>query len=196
MHMYLARHGETEGMAEQRYGDFGLSERGREQAARLAKRLSTVPLTHIYSSPMVRARQTAQAIAQGHGLPVVVLDGLGEVDIGALNGLTRPEAMERYPWFFEQSRVRPTLDFRWPDGETTAQAFDRARRTWEALWERHREQDDALLVVSHTYYLNLFLLAVLGLPFPNRFSFNVELGGLVHVEAANGLPPWIVFEME
>jgi broad specificity phosphatase PhoE len=192
--MYLARHGETDGMTLARYGDWSLNERGREQIDRLAQRLDGVSLTHVYTSPMQRARQSAEIVARKHNLSPMVLDSLREVDIGAFDGLTYGEARERYPWFFAQSRVQPTLDFCWPDGETTAQVLDRAQQTWDWLWERHKTKDDVLLVVSHTYYLDFFLLAVLGLSFPNRFSFKVELAGLVHVEAANGLPPWIVFD--
>jgi probable phosphoglycerate mutase len=133
-------------------------------------------------------------VAGVYDLPVTVLDGLREADIGAFDGLSYQDARERYPWFFAQSRAYPTLDFRWPGGETTAQIFGRAQQTWRWLWERHKHKDDVLLVVSHTYYLNLLLLAALGLPFPNRFSFKVDLAGFVHIEAANGLPPWIVFD--
>ncbi|MBN1583896.1 MAG: histidine phosphatase family protein [Anaerolineae bacterium] len=194
MQMYLARHGETDGTALERYGDWPLNACGQEQIDRLAQRLSGVPLTHVYTSPMRRAWQSAEIVARKHTLTPEVLDGLREADIGAFDGLTYKEARERYPWFFAQSRVQPTLDFCWPGGETTAQVLDRAQQTWDWLWERHKNRDDVLLVVSHTYYLNLFLLAVLGLSFPNRFSFKVELAGLVHVEAANGLPPWIVFD--
>ena len=195
MQMYLVRHGETDGISKGRYGDFALNERGRAQVARLARRLCGERFTHVYSSPMLRARQTAQLlVANRQDLAVVSLDGLCEVDIGAFAGLTRREAITRYPWFFAQSRACPTLDFRWPDGETTAQVLDRARRTWHQLWDRHRERADVLLVVSHTFYLNLFLLAVLDQPFPNRFWFKVELAGYVHVEALPGRPPWIVFD--
>jgi broad specificity phosphatase PhoE len=194
MQMYLARHGETDAAILQRYGDWPLNGRGRAQVDHLLRCLRGVSITHIYSSPMRRARQSAKVIAREYGLSLTTLDGLREADIGAFDGLAYCEARERYPWFFAQSRVHPTLDFRWPDGETTAQVFDRARQTWDGLWESHKATDDVLLVVSHTYYLNLFLLAVLGLPFPNRFSFKIELAGLVHVEAAHGLPPWIVFD--
>ena len=194
MQMYLARHGETDGDTLKRYGDWSLSERGRAQIDRLVRRLSAIPISHVYTSPMQRACESAEIIAQQYDLSPVVLDGLREADIGAFDGLTYRQARDRYPWFFAQSRIHPTLDFCWPDGETAAQVRDRAQQTWDWIWDRHKNRDDVLLVISHTYYLNLFLLAVLGLTFPNRFSFKVELAGLVHIEAANGLPPWIVFD--
>lgn len=194
MHLYLARHGDSLGTDLRRYGDFDLNEQGREQASQLARHLIDVPLTHVYSSPLKRARQTAQIVVAERNLAVTVLDDLREVDVGAFDGLTFEQAHAQYPWFWAQSRQQPTLDFRWPDGETTARVLDRARRTWEHLRQAHQNTGDVLLVVSHTYYLNLFLLAVLGLPFPHRFTFKVELGGCVHIAAEDGLPPWIVFD--
>ena len=194
MQMYIVRHGESTGTTQKRYGDFPLSDRGRSQAARLARQLGDVPFTHVYSSPLERAQQTMQIIINGRNVQPALLDGLREVNIGAFDQLTFEQAHARYPWFFAQSRAHPTPDFGWPDGETTAQAFDRAKQTWATLWGKHQKRDDILLVVSHTFYLNLFLLAVLGLPFPNRFTFKVELGGCVHVAAEDGLPPWLVFD--
>ncbi len=194
MHLYLARHGDSLGTDLRRYGDFDLNERGRRQAMRLACQLIDVPFTHVYSSPLKRAYQTAQVVVAGRDLTIAVLDDLREVDVGAFDGLTFEQARAQYGWFWAQSRQQPTLDFRWPEGETTAQVLDRARQTWMHLWQTHQNTVDVLLVVSHTYYLNLFLLAALGLPFPNRFTFKVELGGCVHVAAEDGLPLWIVFD--
>ncbi|MBN1935226.1 MAG: histidine phosphatase family protein [Anaerolineae bacterium] len=194
MHLYLARHGDSLGSDLCRYGDFGLNDLGRQQAARLARQLAGVPFTHVYSSPLKRAAETAQIVVAERNLAVTVLDDLREVNVGAFDGLTFDQARAQYGWFFKQSRTRPTLDFRWPEGETTARVLDRARQTWDRLWQTHQNTDDVLLVISHTYYLNLFLLAALGLPFPNRFTFKVELAGCVHVAAEDGLPPWIVFD--
>lgn len=193
MHLYLVRHGETHGMAEQRYGDFALNERGQDQARRLAQQLADAPLTHAYSSPLQRAIQTSQIILSGRNVPLTPLEDLCEADIGVFDGLTRAQAQERYPEFFAQSRIHPTVDFAWPGGETLGHVLQRARRAWQWFQIRHGG-DDTLLVVSHTFYLNLFLLAVLDQPFPNRFWFKVELGRYVHVEASADLPPWIVFD--
>ena len=91
MRLILARHGET---ASNRDGlglglqDVPLTEKGRHQAEALAEALAGVKIDAVYSSPLRRALDTAQAIASRHGLEVVVDEGLTEMDVGELDGLT------------------------------------------------------------------------------------------------------------
>ena len=71
--------------------DIPMGEAGLTQAAEMAKRLP--PVTAVFSSPLTRAVQTAQAI----GIPVTVLDGLREMYAGEWEGLTFDEIRQRYP---------------------------------------------------------------------------------------------------
>jgi broad specificity phosphatase PhoE len=85
----FARHGQTapnrEGLVLGR-ADPELTDEGREQAARLAAALAGEPVTAIVASPLLRARQTAEAIADACELPVAVDDRLIEIDWGAWEG--------------------------------------------------------------------------------------------------------------
>jgi broad specificity phosphatase PhoE len=63
-----------------------LNEPGRHQAAALAERLASWPIEAIYSSPLERAVETAQAVAAGRNLPVLLEDGIGEADYGDWTG--------------------------------------------------------------------------------------------------------------
>ena len=85
----FARHGQTapnrEGLVLGR-ADPELTDEGQQQAARLAAALATEPVTAILASPLLRARQTADAIASACGQPVVVDDRLIEIDWGAWEG--------------------------------------------------------------------------------------------------------------
>lgn len=87
--LILVRHGQTEhnvaGIA-QGWGDSALSPSGREQVLRLAARLEAMQPTALYSSPLGRAKATAQAIADRIGLPVIELEGLREMNYGAWEG--------------------------------------------------------------------------------------------------------------
>src|SRR5437870_4488369 len=88
----LVRHGEARGNRELRYlgsSDVALTALGQEQARRLARALCGFPLTAIYTSPLTRARETAQAIAAATGLDVDVRSDLREGDFGAWERLTR-----------------------------------------------------------------------------------------------------------
>jgi probable phosphoglycerate mutase len=85
--VHLVRHGESAGNvnpALRRSDDPPLTERGREQAARAAAALARAGLDAVYSSPLRRARETAEAIAAAAGVTARLADGFGEVDMGAL----------------------------------------------------------------------------------------------------------------
>lgn len=136
-----------------------LSAIGREQARAVARRLLPEPLTAVYSSPMQRARQTADAIAQLHGLPTRLLPGLTEYDWGLIcgrkeegeTGLAMKGIFERW-WAGD-------LDARPPDGESAREAEARVRAAWGAALAQSAG-DAAIAVVAHGR-INKILLASL-----------------------------------
>ena len=120
--MLLLRHGQTEFSVQRRYsgrGDPELTPLGHAQAAGAAARLARQPtIAAVLTSPLRRARQTAEAVAVATGAPLVVREGLVETDFGAWEGLTFPEARARDPrlhaeWLGSEE-VAP------PDGESFA----------------------------------------------------------------------------
>lgn len=89
--VHLVRHGEVEnpkGVIYGRLPGYNLSERGERQARQSAERLATADLAAIWASPLERAQQTAQAIAEPHGLEIVTDDRLLESET-TLEGLGR-----------------------------------------------------------------------------------------------------------
>jgi probable phosphoglycerate mutase len=146
--LYLARHGESDWNAANRFqghSDRPLTELGRRQAEALAGKLeSHAALTAIYSSPLARAYETASIVGARLGLQPTPVDDLREVDVGGWSGLSRSEVEARYPDAF-----RRWLDGGegWEDGETYA---DMAARVLDALRRiagSHADED--VLVVSH-----------------------------------------------
>ncbi|KXO99920.1 bifunctional RNase H/acid phosphatase (plasmid) [Tsukamurella tyrosinosolvens] len=96
----LLRHGQTPASVQRLYsgrGNPSLTDLGREQAAEAAALLRLTPIDAILSSPLDRARQTADAVAAGRGLTVEVDDDLIETDFGDWEGLSFGEARERDP---------------------------------------------------------------------------------------------------
>ena len=93
--VYLIRHGlpDFPGGKKMCIGttDIPMGEKGLSQAAVMAKKLP--PVTAVFSSPLTRAVQTAEAI----GLPIIILDGLREMHAGQWDGLTFDQIRERYP---------------------------------------------------------------------------------------------------
>src|SRR3990172_13222712 len=98
MRLILVRHGETDankGSLALGRDDVELNETGRWQAQRVADALQRQPIAAVYSSPLRRTLDTARAIAERHQLAVQVDDGLIEMDIGEMEGLTYQQVRER-----------------------------------------------------------------------------------------------------
>jgi probable phosphoglycerate mutase len=98
--LLLIRHGETawnRATRIQGHTDIPLSPLGLAQAERLAAALADEPLAAIYASDLSRARQTAEALARVHGLPVQLDVGLRERAFGRFEGLSWDEIAERHP---------------------------------------------------------------------------------------------------
>ncbi|MBM4397717.1 MAG: histidine phosphatase family protein [Deltaproteobacteria bacterium] len=89
--VHLVRHGETDWNRENRFQgrrDVPLNDAGRAQAVKVAAALADRPLAAVRSSALSRARETAERIAEGRGIEVVVDDRLAEMDFGDWEGLT------------------------------------------------------------------------------------------------------------
>ncbi len=146
--VYLARHGQTEwNVAGRRQGrlDSPLTPLGLRQAHRNADLLSSHQIDAIFTSPLGRARHTAEIVGETLGLPAQVLDELAEVAHGAWSGLTSAEIDAGWPGQ-RAAREQDKYAFRFPDGESYADADVRAGR---ALAEVARSGVRRPLLVSH-----------------------------------------------
>jgi probable phosphoglycerate mutase len=169
----LARHGATVLNAEDRFAgstDVPLGDEGRLQVRQLAARLSSEPLTAVYSSPMIRTLDTARVIADLHGLPVRLSPGLREIDHGHWEGLTRHEAIERYPGEYAAWEAAP-LHTAPAGGENGLAVLTRARAALEAIVSAH--PGGHVLVVSHKATIRLLVADLLGLD-PNRYRTGLD----------------------
>ncbi len=146
--VYLARHGQTEwNVAGRRQGrlDSPLTPHGLRQARRNADLLSGHQIDAIFTSPLGRARRMAEIVGDTLGLPARVLDELAEVAHGAWSGLTSADIDAGWPGQ-RAARERDKYAFRFPDGESYADAEVRAGR---ALAEVARSGARRPLLVSH-----------------------------------------------
>ncbi|HET7046509.1 MAG TPA: histidine phosphatase family protein [Gaiellaceae bacterium] len=137
----LARHGETDWNRERRVQgqtDRPLNEGGRRQAAELARSLAGEHLDAVYASDLLRAFDTARAVAEPRGLEVVALPALRERDFGTWEGLTEAEILDRFP----HARTAP-----WGDAETREELAARVIAALGEIVDRH--PGGRVLVVSH-----------------------------------------------
>jgi len=160
--VYLVRHGATQLTAENRFaGAVGvdLSERGRDQARRLAERLARHPIRAVYASPLGRTAETAAILAEPHRLEPLHRDGLREISHGRWEGLSRAEVEERFPGEYEAWEEDP-FTFAPEGGESGVAVLARALPVIREIVVAHA--DAHVLVVSHKATIRLLLSSLLG----------------------------------
>jgi len=161
-YLYLVRHGETDWNVEGRWqgqADVPLNENGRAQAARIALALAGVGLKAIYSSDLLRARETAQALAERSSAPLHLDPRLREIHQGEWQGLLVAEIQARYGEAF-RSRLEDPLSVAPPGGETAEQVKVRVVSAIEAIREQY--PSDRVAVVSHGFAIAVIQVHYLG----------------------------------
>jgi broad specificity phosphatase PhoE len=175
--LLIARHGETDWNKQLRFqghADPPLNETGRRQAAELAARLAREPIDAIWASPLQRARETAEIVAEPHGLAVELEPGLMEVDVGSWSGKTRAELEELYPDAFRRwVEVDGGWDPGWQDGETYEQMAERVRAAVERIAAQHADQ--TVLLVAHGGTVRALQSIALGLSFTDARRSGIRL---------------------
>ena len=154
----LVRHGQTERSKLSVYSgrlDVPLTDVGREQALRAAQKLVGAGVDGVITSPLVRARDTAQAIADATGAPLRVDERLIEVDYGPFEGLDRDGARARLGQVFEDWRADP-FGAPVPGMEPLGDALQRARDAIADVLAAH----ESPVVVGHQGILRIVLVAL------------------------------------
>jgi broad specificity phosphatase PhoE len=158
----LVRHAHT-GMAGRFCGqsDPPLSEQGRAQLPELAEQLAKYPLTHVFSSDLLRCRETANFIAAKKGLTVELLPGLRELGFGEWEGLDWDAVSARDREYAEQwLRQYPRLPA--PGGEDFGSFRERVRNSFAELADQIH--GGCAAVVTHAGVIRVLMLDLLNLP--------------------------------
>jgi probable phosphoglycerate mutase len=166
MLQYLVRHGRSvsnqEGRVQGR-ADVPLSPAGRRQAAAMADWARGLPrVDEVWSSPLLRARDTACQIAAALGLAVRIADDLAELDAGIFQGHLWSELEARFPDAVARWRSGDA-EFAIPGGESRAQLAARGRSAIESLAGRAA---GVIVVVAHGGILTAALGSLLGRTHP------------------------------
>lgn len=180
--LFLCRHGEVEDRYHRVFGgriDMDLSKRGHAHSAALAAYLKRHSIDGFYSSPMVRARDTAKPIADLLGKQPVVMTGLREVDFGDWTGLAWTQVMERFnisaAQWLEQMEATG-----FPGGDSAISFHGRVTPClWEIL-ENHRGK--SALVVCHGGVIRMALAILLQLPLKTFARFEVDYASVTEVQ--------------
>jgi probable phosphoglycerate mutase len=158
----LVRHGQTPTTGKVvpgRTSGLHLSDDGRRQADVVAKRIAELPhVAAVYTSPLERARETADAIARARGLTPHVEPDLTECDPGAWTGAALKRLARRPEWRVVQHHPS---GFRFPRGESFSEMQVRIVEAIARLGERHRGH--AIVAVSHAEPIKALAAHALGL---------------------------------
>lgn len=169
----IVRHGETDLNREKVFRgrrDVRLNANGRAQAGLAAEALKSRRIDAAFTSPLARARETAEIILAPHGLEAVVHEELTDLDYGEWTGKSDAEVAAGWPeehalWAVAPQRVRP------PGGETLQEVLDRAFGAMEDLAREHDGKTIALF--AHRAVNKLLVLGALTLG-PERFPFILQ----------------------
>lgn len=161
MKLYIIRHGQTDwNIAKKIQGrqDIPLNERGHFQAQCLGKAMENRPITAVFSSPQIRAMETAIAVASPAGVPVIPVRDLMEINYGVWEGKTEEELLRDdralyEAWWSHPAETAP------PEGESINQVNERCRQAWKEI--KPQLTGDAA-IVAHGGLLAHFMEQLLG----------------------------------
>lgn len=136
-----------------------LNDEGHAQVQALVRRLATVPLAAVYSSPLERTIETAHPLAEAHGLQLRCSEALGETRFGEWTGKELKEVQDHELWPVIQ--VYPSAA-RFPGGESLREVQARLVAQIDAIREAHPKETVA--IVSHSDPIKMAVAHYLGLP--------------------------------
>lgn len=186
----LIRHGHTELLGRVLYGRMAgvhLSERGRQEIARLASALKErYNIDDIVSSPMERAKETAEAVAGAQNRPVVFDDDLQEINFGEWMGKPFSELANNEQWKRYNHNRSLTCP---PGGEYMLEVQLRAWKALERIVARPRTgQETTVAVVSHGDVVRALLMLFLGMPLDHIHRLEVWTASVSEVILGHAYP--------
>ena len=184
--LLLIRHALTDSTGKELTGwtpGVHLSERGREQAERLAERIAQLPIEAIYSSPLERCRETARPLASRRKLSVRSRPGLGELRFGAWTGRSLRQLSRTKLW--REVQTTPSRA-RFPDGESILEAQARAVGEIERLVSLHPKV--VVAAFSHADVIKLILAWYAGMHTDMFQRLTVSPASVSAVAVGSGPP--------
>jgi len=176
MRLLFVRHGETTWNRDGRYqgqSDPPLSARGEEQARAIADRLAAEDVATIVTSPLIRARATAQLVATRLDLPLATDSRLTEITYGEWEGLHQAEVKLRWPAALRSWKRTPER-VTFPGGESLYELQARVR----SFLAHMSRQSGTIVAVTHSGFVKLAALEIQGLPlaaFRNVYVGNASI---------------------
>ena len=163
-HIYFLRHGESAGnvaRVPQGRADFPLTEAGERQAILAAQWFEDQEIDLILSSPLQRASQTAELLADRMNIgPVQICEVLNEIEIGIFTGLQWESIRTRFPKAWRQFHSQSWDGV--PGAEKSQDILNRAEKAWKLILSHFQNGKPRILVVTHSGLLQWIIKATVG----------------------------------
>jgi len=185
MKIYFVRHGESVANILQVFSNrgwkHGLTQEGEHQAALLAEKMRELSTQLLYTSPLLRAFQTANILSSSLGIPLRVRNALPEFDCGILEGKSDLESWKLYDRLGKDWMVRKKWDAHINQGESFLDVKNRFIPFIEHITKKHSDSNVILVGHGGTYRV-MFPLILANIDF--NFTLNNHIGntGIVTVE--------------
>ena len=162
-----------------------LNEAGQKQAQALAERLSRAPITAVYSSPLVRALETARPLAKAKGLKAQICEELGEVRYGEWTGKSLKRLARTKLWRVVQQQPS-AMEF--PEGETFRAVQARAVEAVETIAHTPAKDKGLVAAVSHGDVIKLIVAYYLGMPLDLFQRIAISTASVTALRLGHGHP--------
>jgi len=153
MKLYFVRHGESVANLLWVFSNTGfkhpLTEKGIEQANILAGSLAEVPVKHIYSSPIMRAMQTAQILSSQLGASMETSEALREWSVGIYEGTDAAEGWALHRDVQQDWFVNNRPESKMPNGESLLDIHARFKPFIDSVVQKHSDTDQTIILVAH-----------------------------------------------
>lgn len=181
---WLVRHGQTDWNLTGRWQGQsmnapGLNEVGRAQALTLREQLKNMHCAAIYSSDLLRSRQTAELIAEPLGLSVNLEPRLREMKLGKWEGMLSEDIKTQFPQEIAERACDP-VNTHTPGGESPMQVANRVIGAVEEIGMRHPEE--RVLIVAHAISLAIITCLAREIPLDKLYEYVPQNAKLNHVE--------------
>ncbi len=155
--------------------DAALSAIGQRQADETASFLAARQLDAVYASPMIRAQETAAAIAKPHDLKVIPIDAIIEADLGTWEGLSWDDIRQRDLDAYQKFIAQPDV-YGYGGGESITDVRDRALPAIESILARHA--GSVVAIVTHRIVIRACIAHLIGMPLAEARRLSPSTCGL------------------
>lgn len=179
MKIYLIRHGEiARKTAMIGRTDLGLSSQGKDEIASVASFLGSQKIGALYTSPLLRCRQSSNIIAEVCHLKPIIDEDLIEIDLGVWDGMCKKDIQRNYPHEFKH-RGENLAHYRPDGGESFTDVAKRVIPCFYRIAEKEkRSTTEAIAIVAHAGVNRAFLAHIVDKPLSEIFSIPQEYGSI------------------